>query len=805
MSHNRGSAVFRAMTVIGITAFVLASCGGTDSSSNRNGRLNSTLCFDTQEQKDQAIADAQQNLDGAVPPTLEDAFSDKQGTRANLAFIRPQLWWMHYTVDETTTTTSPTSSSSSSSSTTLASTTESTAVSSDSTSVSSDSTDVPSETSVPLVEDMELQRLQDALDAATNAPLCGATDSSIAQATFHKCVASWTYGQVDGLSAEPSVDAGASQDCNATLSRCILSENSNTCSVTAESNGVQVFATTLDLTGMHGGESRVVTFEWTDGDVVATNDTTIDTTVDTTVDTGSTITCTANVTSNGASFKCDRELQVNFFYFLAGGNESGSQWGNQDTVFGPIENVRDIYLGISNGSVGVFNQFAAPGTYEFQVPEVVPVPEPEPNTQQLGAPYFEGVFTPAALTTTFTISVLDGAPVYVYLYAPCETPTIEATISIDGKSIDFSRMPSFMLNEGLCGVYFESEFGLPAGDYVVSVDVSAESEIEWYAEVESISLSNDSETNQKSPSDVTYTLTTQQVDADQTFTIDVPAGGLWFTARGNTNQGCSSDLRIDPYLILLDDQNRVIVHDDSGAEVEDSNCYASFIETRLDEGTYYLVATTYDLQNPADAWDDALTQYELVYGLETSETITSPADLAEAVTPSADAPTIVLPSTEYKLPVESIVVDGNNKTDSGVPVIPIGVTSMLCTNDCISTLFENAGIDAVSIELSAGGESVVVTRTSRKVRVPVARGATSITAIAKSADGATVAEMSSQVHQMSMNDVAMMSNTDNTTIKPSESKPVDSQNNLRYVLAALVFISILFVLNSRRKGAVTKG
>jgi hypothetical protein len=112
---------------------------------------------------------------------------------------------------------------------------------------------------------MVLQQLQDAVNAATNAPLCDATDSSVAQATFHKCVASWTYGLVDGLSAEPSIDAVASQDCNATLSRCIFPENTTSCEVTAESNGAQVFATTFEFGGLVGGPTRTVTFEWTDG------------------------------------------------------------------------------------------------------------------------------------------------------------------------------------------------------------------------------------------------------------------------------------------------------------------------------------------------------------------------------------------------------------------------------------------------------------------------------------------------------------------------------------------------------------
>ena len=86
MSRTRGHVFIRAISAICVTALVLAACGGSDSSSNRNGRLNSTLCFDTQQEKDAAIADAQRALDEANTPTLEEASPSNNGGRATLAF-----------------------------------------------------------------------------------------------------------------------------------------------------------------------------------------------------------------------------------------------------------------------------------------------------------------------------------------------------------------------------------------------------------------------------------------------------------------------------------------------------------------------------------------------------------------------------------------------------------------------------------------------------------------------------------------------------------------------------------------------
>ena len=118
MSHIRTFIPVRAISgLVCAAVLLLSACGGSDSTSNRNGRLNSVLCFDTQDLKNQAIADAEKALTEAQAtttttpiilnmdaPPLEDATG-----RVNLAFIGPRLWWMQFAEPESTTTTSTTS------------------------------------------------------------------------------------------------------------------------------------------------------------------------------------------------------------------------------------------------------------------------------------------------------------------------------------------------------------------------------------------------------------------------------------------------------------------------------------------------------------------------------------------------------------------------------------------------------------------------------------------------------------------------------------------------------------------------
>ena len=409
MSRTRGHVFVQAISAICVTALVLAACGGSDSSSNRNGRLNSALCFDTQEQKDAAIDDARKKLDEATTTTLEDASPSNNGGRANLAFIGQQSWWVRSASGgSTTTTTQPatTTSTSTSTSSTVASSTSTSVASSSSSSSSTvasstdstvasstESTDSPTETSIPLVGEVLLQQLQDDLAAVTNAPLCDSTDSS---------------------------------------------------------------DTTI------GPESSPVT-------------------------------CTANVTSDGASFDCARPLTVHFYALLEVGNEVVSLWGNQDDVFGPIDDMRYIALTIFSSGQFVFNQQVEPGIYPFEVPIVEESPETECIYFCEGEfEGFSGTINPRVGENFVSFTIYPGDNFSMTLSAECEDQTIEALLFKDAEEpLVFTDLDNGNLDYGLCGVqliideftdeYFgESPFGEPC---CVIVTASTETPIRWRGSV----------------------------------------------------------------------------------------------------------------------------------------------------------------------------------------------------------------------------------------------------------------------------------------------------------------------------------
>ena len=90
------------LALVAVATMLVAACGG-DTTSSRNRQLNTVLCYDTQELKDAAIAEAERALNEAKPPKLEDA----SGV-SNVAFIGPKLWWRKAPLAVTTTTEVPT-------------------------------------------------------------------------------------------------------------------------------------------------------------------------------------------------------------------------------------------------------------------------------------------------------------------------------------------------------------------------------------------------------------------------------------------------------------------------------------------------------------------------------------------------------------------------------------------------------------------------------------------------------------------------------------------------------------------------
>jgi len=90
------------LVLLAVATLLVAACGG-DTTSSRNRQLNTVLCYNTQEEKDAAIAEAERALNEANPPSLEDA----SGV-GSVAFIGPKLWWRKAPRAVTTTTEVPT-------------------------------------------------------------------------------------------------------------------------------------------------------------------------------------------------------------------------------------------------------------------------------------------------------------------------------------------------------------------------------------------------------------------------------------------------------------------------------------------------------------------------------------------------------------------------------------------------------------------------------------------------------------------------------------------------------------------------
>lgn len=106
------SKIVRSLAGVCGAVLIVASCGGEPEARTRNRTLNSVTCYQTQAEKDQVLADAENALAAAQPPlitpdttpTLSDASPADAG---QLAFIGPVQWWKRVprATDTTTTTT----------------------------------------------------------------------------------------------------------------------------------------------------------------------------------------------------------------------------------------------------------------------------------------------------------------------------------------------------------------------------------------------------------------------------------------------------------------------------------------------------------------------------------------------------------------------------------------------------------------------------------------------------------------------------------------------------------------------------
>jgi hypothetical protein len=836
MSRTRGHVFIRAISAICVTALVLAACGGSDSSSNRNGRLNSTLCFDTQAEKDAAIEEAQKKLNEATTPTLEDASPSNNGGRATLAFIGQQSWWVRSASGgSTTTTTQPatTTSTSTSTSSTVASSTSSTVASS--TDASTESTDVPTDSSIPLVGGVPLQQLRDDLEAVTNAPLCDSTDSS-----------------------------------------------------------------------------------------------------DTTVDPESSITCTATVRSDGASTDCARLLTVQFSYFLEGSNDSVSLWGNQDTVFGPIDDMRYIALTISIQGEYVFSQQVEPGIYAFEVPIVEESPETEFGDEGEGEfegfsgtinprngenfvsftipedysadnfsmtlwaecegqtveamllkdaeepvlfpdldnevlddglcgvqliideitdeyfgespfgetfdvivtastetrimwggsvplmgegvivdgeePYFSGVFDPITGedTVSFTIpNNYSASYLHLELYAECENQSIEAAIIADDETFEiFTEMPYYVLNSGLCGVWLwiDDVSGNHRGKtFEVVIGTESSEQISWSGTValEGDGVTRDDETLIEGDQGLVWEeLFSEEIDADRYLTIEIPEGGRQIDVRAITTR---FEGFVDPYLVIADESENVIARNDDGGEVYGYGDLSSRLNVFLEEGTYTVLATTYELwEVGVDEGSPRTYDLELRVG-----SLPAPTD---QVAPSGELPedqpipvkvldappsNLEQPGPMFALPVNEVINQDKSSNEPN-PVIPAGVTEVVCDSGCLLALREAAGASEGVVTIQIGGEVIEVQPGARKAIIPVRPSAKEILVTVAPNDGGEPVVLSTEVLVISPRTFPVKMAEGAKSVTNSASSNGGIPTNLIVVLAVLA-LAIAIGLIRRQK------
>ena len=335
---------------------------------------------------------------------------------------------------------------------------------------------------------------------------------------------------------------------------------------------------------------------------------------------------------------------------------------------------------------------------------------------------------------------------------------------------------------------------LEAGDYVFKAD-------NHYRDKGTITIGSSVEIGMST--DFSFDLITEQVNAIENFEFEVPVGGLWFRAEGNTwSTEWYGDDFVDPVLILVDENNETVQWSNNERESDD-NVGASLIELFLPEGKYRIIATMWDV----DTWDvyeggceDCPNEYELRYGFA-SETSSSTPEVALEPTTNSEMPTD-LPAPEpapVSLPVSGLTIDGTSNSSAAIAQ---GVSTMVCDATCIDTLFTNAGITDGTIEVTVGGETVTVDKGQKMAIIPVGDKAKRISVVVKSADGTQKVELTDGLKVISSE---MQQALDSKTTSGASNSSSGSSSKLPYVLVLLVMLlGAAAVVNVRRKKSVTQ-
>jgi hypothetical protein len=374
-------------------------------------------------------------------------------------------------------------------------------------------------------------------------------------------------------------------------------------------------------------------------------------------------------------------------------------------------------------------------------------------------PFFSGVFQPTTGEDRVSFTIPENYSESYFqleLYAECEDQSIGAAVIYEGGSENFldpSAYFSTPFGAGLCGVWLlvEEVAFMPYGEtFEVVIRTETNQRIFWSGTValEGDGVSRDGDVGDQAL--VWEEIFSGEIDVEYYVNLEIPEGGRQVDVRAITTRFENDETYVDPYLEIIDVTGNVVAGDNDGGEVFGYGDYSSRLNVFLEEGTYILRGTTYDLW---EGNDGSPTTYDLELRVESLPVST------DKVAPSGDQPeeqqvqvevldappsNLEEPKPVFELPVNE-VINRDKSSNEPNPVIPAGVTEVVCDSGCLLALREAAGVSEGIVTVQIGGELIEVQPDARRAIIPVRPTAKKIQVTVTPSDGGEPVVMSTDV------------------------------------------------------------
>lgn len=607
-----------------------------------------------------------------------------------------------------------------------------------------------------------------------------------------------------------------------------------------------------------------------------------------------TVTCSGTYASRQLSFDCAENFRVQFTVlddsgpgFSAGTNTSVFSvtpesprvvWAYIYTNSGLLL-VQTIVTGDGYGDDSVAGSVGGSGTFEFEVPVGDCCEEEFDNGDGDGEEepdYFEGVLLPSVGDQELTMTIPNPYPFnefWLELTYECSEQNVTAMVyGSDGEPIaQFVDMePYNLLWDGRCGVFLSApaDVGDDDSEKVFAVVLTAETDapIDFYgtATLQGAGVIGDPDFFDDEQLDITWDDWVEvQVSAPEYFEITVPEGGRHIEAIALTGQdsdiiGCGGPCGpfVEPKLNLYTADGDWF----TGSGEDNEYGYLSHsLGTFLPEGIYQLQATTWDLQNPAEAHPQALNTYTLRYrtqrrqvptvvfdpsgelrvvnpptsesdedGKTTTTTTTVPTQPEDELNTKSQLERVGMvvvqieePKTElqppppsFDLPVAELIRTESTSTTSEVEptalpsvAIPAGITEIICDSECLSALGESAGIDDGVIEIQVGTQVILVDSSMREVIIPITPRTRQIRVTVTPPDGGKPVVLARDLVVLSPSNVPLKPGptfTSGARVTETSSVATGGRSTIPFVVAAIVVALGAAIVIRRKKASTVK-